>query len=69
MADGLPWSWHGVETIVALSLLIGTPVFLVHQTIWIARPHSGHAMGLVLGCVYYGVDAHLKNLKELKLTK
>jgi len=60
MTDGLTWSWYGVETVIALSLLIGTPILLLHQTIWIASPHSGHVIGMLLGCLYYGVDAHFE---------
>lgn len=55
-ADGLAVSWHGVETIGMLALLIGMPVFLYHQAVWIPRLHSGHVIGLLLGCLYYGVE-------------
>jgi membrane associated rhomboid family serine protease len=44
------------EGFVALLLLLGTPVFLIHQTILVSRPHSGHIIGILLGIVYFGVD-------------
>lgn len=65
MIDGVTWSRQGVETVVAMSLLLGIPAFLFHQTVEIVQPHSGHAIGLVLGCLYYGVEAYLGDFEEL----
>lgn len=62
---GLTWSWQGVETIVWLSLLVGIPIFLIHQTVLIAQPHSGHVIGLILGCLYYGIEAYAGGPEEI----
>lgn len=58
MKDGLMASWQGVETVVVMTLFLGIPVGLFHQTVWISQPHSGHTLGLLLGCVYYGVESY-----------
>lgn len=60
--DGLAWS--SVEKAGALALLIGIPVFLVHQTLLIDPPHGAHIIGLVLGCLYFGVEFYLSHTKN-----
>jgi membrane associated rhomboid family serine protease len=43
-----------VERVASISLLIGVPVLLVHETL--LKPNSGHVAGLILGILYFGFD-------------
>lgn len=61
---GLTWSWEGAETIIVLTCLVGIPVFLIHQTVWIDQLHSGHAIGILLGCLYYWIEAYVGDVGE-----
>lgn len=54
--DGVAVSRRGIETVGMATLLVGSPVLLVHQAAWIEQPHSGHVVGLSLGFLYYGVE-------------
>jgi membrane associated rhomboid family serine protease len=57
LADGVTWSRRGVETVGSVALLIGIPVFFVHQLLWLDQPHSGHLIGLVLGTLSYAGES------------
>lgn len=57
--NGLTWSRQSVETVGAVSLLIGIPFLLFHETLWTDQPHSGHTIGILLGCLSYGVESYL----------
>jgi membrane associated rhomboid family serine protease len=59
LSEGLTWSRQSVETITGMLLLLGIPAFLIHQTLVIDQPHSGHLIGLFLGCLYYGGEVYL----------
>lgn len=57
LSDGLYWSRQGIETLGVIILLLATPTFFIHQSLIIDQPHSGHLIGLVLGCGYYVVES------------
>lgn len=47
------WSATGLQAVLTVTLLIGAPVVLIHQTIWVNPPHSGHIAGILLGYLYF----------------
>lgn len=55
-ADGPNSIRDTVETIGMMALFVGTPVFLYHQAIWIPQLHSGHVIGLLLGCLSFVLE-------------
>ena len=59
--SGLEFSRNGVEQITAVLLLISLPAFLLHETVVATQFHSGHVIGLLLGCVYFGFG-HFKKV-------
>lgn len=58
--SGLTFSRDDLEQITAVLLILGTPVFLLHEAVLAAQFHSGHVIGLILGCVYIGYEEYLK---------
>lgn len=58
--SGLAFSRDGVEQITAVLLILGIPAFLLHEAVLAAQFHSGHIIGLVLGCVYFGYEEYFK---------
>ena len=58
--DGVDLSREGIETFVAIVLLLGIFPFLFHELFLQPRPHSGHVLGLVLGCLYFGYEEYVK---------
>lgn len=48
---------EGVEAVGATFVLLSIPVFLIHQIFFVNQPHSGHVIGLLLGCSYYGIKS------------
>lgn len=57
-SEGLFWSRQIAGTLLASVLLISIPVFLVHQLLVVDQPHSGHLVGLLLGCILYIIESH-----------
>lgn len=58
--DGVGWSAKGLETYIAVVLLLGIFPFLLHELFLQVPPHSGHLIGLATGCVYFGYEASVK---------
>lgn len=54
--DRVEWSRRQIETGGMVMLLVGTPGLLYQQVVLIDQPHSGHVIGLLLGCLYYGIE-------------
>lgn len=64
-SDGLVWSHRGLETMLTTVLLLGIPALLFHQIWLVDPPHSGHIIGLVLGCLYYGIESYRGRPEQL----
>lgn len=58
--SGVEFSRNGVEQITAVLLILGIPAFLLHEAVLAVQFHSGHVIGLVLGCVYFGYEEYFK---------
>ncbi|WP_178916657.1 hypothetical protein [Natronomonas gomsonensis] len=58
--EGLRWSRRSVETVGVVSLIIGTPVIFIHEAVLTDPIHSGHTIGILLGCFYYMVESYLR---------
>lgn len=56
LSDGITWSRRDIEMIGVVTLLLGIPVFFIHQLWLVNQPHSGHLIGIVLGLLFYGVE-------------
>ena len=61
-SNGITWSREGVEAVGSVVLLLGIPIFFLHQLVWINQPHSGHIIGLLLGIIYY-ISEHKQYLQ------
>lgn len=59
LSNGLKWSRQSIETLTALTLLLSIPAITFHQSLIIDQPHSGHLLGLFLGCGYFVVESYL----------
>lgn len=58
--DGLEFSREGMETYGSVAVLLGILPFLFHDLFLLARPHSGHLIGIVSGCLYFGYEEYIK---------
>lgn len=58
--SGVVISRGGVEQITAVLLILGLPAFLLHEAVLTTQFHSGHVIGLVLGCLYFGYQEYFK---------
>lgn len=58
--SGLEFSRDGVEQFTAVLLILGIPVILLHEAVLAAQFHSGHIIGLLLGCAYFGYEYYFK---------
>lgn len=53
---GLEFSRDGIERITAFVLILGIPAFFLHEGVLAAQVQSGHVIGLLLGCLYFGYE-------------
>lgn len=50
-------SLEWIERFAAMMLILGPPTILFHETI--IRVHSGHAVGILVGYLYYGMSKYV----------
>lgn len=57
---GMEFSRDGIKQFTAFFLMLGIPAFLLHEAVLTTQFHSGHVIGLLLGCMYFGYDYYFK---------
>ena len=58
--SGLDFSRDSIEQLAAVLLILAIPVFLLQEAVLAAQFHSGHVIGLLLGCAYFGYEYQFK---------